>query len=714
MALSYGTLDFIEGAVISAVIVLNVVLGFVQDLRAERQMQSLLSLAAPTAVVLRESRLETVKAENLVVGDIVIISNGAMVPADLRISESVNLEINEASLTGESLPSVKHSGALALGPDVAIGDRLNIAYASTTVSKGRGTGIVISIGMKTQIGNVAELLRSGEKKKTDEKIGPLLRAWRSFLSGLKSVLGLVGTPMQVKLSKFAIMLFGLAILLAIIVFSANKWDLENEVVLYGICVAVAVIPESLIAVMTVTIAVGVKAMAQGNVVVRKMASLEAIGGVTNICSDKTGTLTQGKMVVHKVWTPGLGILSIDNVTNILDPKDGQLSINGEDFTLSNISSHQKLQESMPLIDAVALCNSATLSKKGTASSANSSSTHSGEKLSPNVWEAHGDPTEVALRVLAMRFRREKGIILEGYSKQAVVEHQFDSSLKRMSMAFEMGGNGNINVLAKGASEAILPILNISDKDRNLLETQLENMASDGLRVLCVASKSVQGSNKDLLSDRSFAESGLSMLGLVALYDPPRVETLGAVHKCHRAGIEVHMLTGDHISTATAIAKQVGILRPGRETAVMKAQDFDKLTDDEIDKLKSLPVVLARCSPTTKVRMVEALDRRRAFCVMTGDGVNDAPALKRAHVGIAMGLAGTDVAKDAADMVLTDDNFASIVKAVEEGRRLFDNIQKVIIMYLIRFVSLQSTVSATPSCFQYLSSHPTFDCPSFQR
>jgi len=679
MALSYGTLDFIEGAVISAVILLNIVLGFVQDLRAERQMQSLLSLAAPTAVVLRESRLETVKAENLVIGDMVIISNGAMIPADLRISESVNLELNEASLTGESLPSTKRSETLAVGPDVAIGDRLNIAYASTTVSKGRGTGIVISTGMKTQIGNVAELLRNGEQKKSDENIGPFLRAWRIFLSGLKSILGLVGTPMQVTLSKFAIMLFGLAILLAIIVFSANKWDLQNEVVLYGICVAVAVIPESLIAVMTVTIAVGVKAMAQGHVVVRKMASLEAIGGVTNICSDKTGTLTQGKMVVHKVWAPQLGVMSIDNVTNILDPKDGQLSINGEALTTSKPSSYRQMQEAMPLIDAVALCNSASVSKKNPGSSTDSSTNGPGEKLSTApVWEAHGDPTEVALRVLAMRFRREKGVILQGYSNEAIVEHQFDSSLKRMSMAFEMGGNRNINVLAKGASEAILPILNISDEDRALLENQLEKMASDGLRVLCVASKSVQDSDRHLLSDRSFAESGLKMLGLVALYDPPRVETLGAVQKCHQAGIEVHMLTGDHISTATAIAKQVGILRPGHETSVMKAQDFDKLTDDEIDKLRTLPVVIARCSPTTKVRMVEALDRRRAFCVMTGDGVNDAPALKRAHVGIAMGLAGTDVAKDAADMVLTDDNFASIVKAVEEGRRLFDNIQKVTI------------------------------------
>ncbi|KAH8590313.1 calcium-transporting ATPase 3 [Bisporella sp. PMI_857] len=677
MALSYGTLDFIEGAVISAVILLNIVLGFVQDFKAEKSMQSLLSLAAPSAVVLRNNgRLETVKAESLVVGDIVVLANGAMVPADLRLLESANLEINEASLTGESMPSAKHTESLGIGLDVAVGDRINIAFSATTVSKGRGSGVVISTGMNTQIGNVANLLRGGSQE--TKKVGPFLRFWRKFVSGIKSILGLVGTPMQIKLSKFAIMLFGLAILLAIIVFSANKWDLDNEVVLYGICVAVAVIPESLIAVMTLTIAVGVKAMAQGNVIVRKMASLEAIGGVTNICSDKTGTLTQGKMVVHKVWTPELGTMSISNTTNILDPENGLLSINGKDMEVSDVMAHKQFHSLLPLIDAVALCNSASVSRKSLGS------TGSSEKpSSPGEWESHGDPTEVALRVLANRFHRENDVILEGHPKQAVVEHQFDSNLKRMSMAYEMGGNGQINVLAKGASEAILPTLMISENERSLLENQLETLASDGLRVLCVASKTVEAADKDILLDRPFAESGLRLLGLVALYDPPRVETLGAVQKCHQAGIQVHMLTGDHLSTAKAIARQVGILR--RENVdedVMQATDFDRLTDAEIDDMKDLPVVLARCSPTTKVRMVEALDRRHAFCVMTGDGVNDAPALKRAHVGIAMGLTGTDVAKDAADMVLTDDNFSSIVKAVEEGRRLFDNIQKFLLHLLV--------------------------------
>jgi Na+-exporting ATPase len=259
-----------------------------------------------------------------------------------------------------------------------------------------------------------------------------------------------------------------------------------------------------------------------------------------------------------------------------------------------------------------------------------------------------------------------------------MEHQFDSSLKRMSMAYKNSTTRHVEVFAKGASESILPIVDISEKDRDVILQKLESLASEGLRVLCIATKTVSEDQEAQLSDRKFMESHLKLQGLVGLYDPPRLETFAAVKKCHGAGIKVHMLTGDHLSTATAIAKLVGILDPSTQTigSVMRAQEFDKLSDAEIDAMINLPVVLARCSPQTKVRMVEALARRKAFSVMTGDGVNDAPALKHADVGIAMGINGTDVAKDAADMVLTDDNFASIVKAVEEGRRLFDNIQKV--------------------------------------
>lgn len=643
-----------------------------QDFRAEKTMQSLLSLAAPTSQVIRNNgKIEVVKAETLVAGDVVRLATGVVVPADLRIIESSNLEIEEALLTGESLPASKHSDPIVPGSDgeVALGDRTNMAYSATTVTRGRATGIVVATGMNTQVGNVAELLRG--QATNDTSSNPAVRFLKKVGRGFKSILGLVGTPMQVKLSKFAILLFGLAILLAIIVFSANKWELHNEVVLYGICVAVAVIPESLIAVMTITIAVGVKAMAQGNVVIRRMAALEAIGGVTNICSDKTGTLTQGKMVAHKVWIPSMGTLSIKDSNNILDPEEGKLSINDEPLDIFDVASQPHIQQLRPVLDAVALNNFASVWKS-------ESSNDSNEKLPVGEWTAIGDPTEIALQVLAMRFGRGKAALLADDTLKSVIEHQFDSSLKRMSTAYKHEGGDFIDVYAKGASEAILPTLNISESELDSIMPILEELASEGLRVLCIASKTVSVSDENRLTDRSFMESELKLQGLVGLYDPPRVETLGAVQKCHQAGIAVHMLTGDHLSTASAIAEQVGILKGGAQSSqvVMRAQDFDKLSDAEIDAMPSLPVVLARCSPTTKVRMVDALGRRNAFCVMTGDGVNDAPALKRAHVGIAMGINGTDVAKDAADMVLTDDNFASIVKAVEEGRRLFDNIQKV--------------------------------------
>jgi len=534
--------------------------------------------------------------------------------------------------------------------------------------------------MKTQVGSVAELLRGQPNKSTSTN--PIARFFKKVGNGFKSILGLVGTPMQVKLSKFAILLFGLAVLLAIIVFSANKWQLDNEVVLYGICVAVAVIPESLIAVMTITIAVGVKAMAQGNVVIRRMAALEAIGGVTNICSDKTGTLTQGKMVAHKVWIPGMGMLSVKDTTNILDPEDGILSIDGEPLEKNEVTAQAKIKLLRPVLDAVALCNFATVFRSDASADAST------EKLpTPGNWTAVGDPTEIALQVLAMRFGRGKDVLLHDGEFTAVMEHQFDSSLKRMSVAFKHDSSNRVEVFAKGASEAILPILDISEKEEAAITPILDQLASEGLRVLCIASKVVSEKEEHLLSERSFMESKLKLQGLVGLYDPPRIETFDAVKKCHAAGIEVHMLTGDHLATATAIAAKVGILNVNHPaTAVMRAQDFDKLSEAEIDALPSLPVVLARCSPTTKVRMVDALSRRKAFCVMTGDDVNDAPALKRAHVGIAMGINGTDVAKDAADMVLTDDNFASIVKAVEEGRRLFDNIQKFLMHLLISNIS----------------------------
>lgn len=628
-------------------------------------MNSLLELAAPTSTVRRDGNPSNINAANLVVGDIVLLDHGDKAPADLRLFETSNLEMNEASLTGESLPAVKNANERIKSLDTPIGDKKNMVFSATAVAKGRAAGIVIATGMNTQIGRIAGLLQVNQEEKSSNAFTKFLKKLKH---GLKSIFGLIGTPMQVTLSRFAILLFVLAILLAIIVFSVNKWHLDNETILYGICVAVAVIPESLIAVMTVTISAGVSEMAKGNVVVRNMSTLEAVGGVTNICSDKTGTLTQGKMVAHKVWVPGMGTLVVKNTTEILDPDDAELSLDDEPFDKNDATAQAKIEQLRPVLDAAALCNFATISRPGAAASTET------EKASASEWKSNGNGTEVALQVLAMRFGRGKADLLRDGHLKSVAEHQFDSNLKRMSVAFK--GHGKIEVSAKGASEEILPIVNVSENERAELDTILEQLTNQGLRVICVATKIVPEEDEAKLSDRSFAESGLTLQGLIGIYDPPRVESLSAVQKCHKAGIAVHMLTGDHLGTATAIAEKVGILKPGMQ-AGMKAQDFDKLSDSEIDAMPSLPLVLARCSPATKVRMVDALKRRKAYCVMTGDGVNDAPALKRAAIGIAMGKSGTDVAKDAADMSLSDDNFASIVKAVEEGRRLFDNIQKVL-------------------------------------
>jgi potassium/sodium efflux P-type ATPase len=501
------------------------------------------------------------------------------------------------------------------------------------------------------------------------------RFCKTLWAGIKNTLGLVGTPLQVTLSKFAILLFGLAILLAIIVFSVNKWNLKGEVVIYGICVAVAVIPESLIAVLTITLAIGIKAMAKGHVIVRRMQALEAIGGITHICSDKTGTLTQGKMIAHKVWVPELGTLTVQDCTDTFDPTSGYVTLDEKVIDKSN-----ELNSSLrKLLDAIALCNLSTVY--------NNLEEGNNEKAT-STWTAVGEPTDIALQVLAMRFGCGKADILADNKVTFVAEHPFNSAIKRMSVAYQNETTNTIDVFLKGAGEAVLPLITSSPSEKAKIEQLMTDLAKEGLRVLCIATKSLPSSSASEVTSREWTESNLNFLGLVGLYDPPRLETAGAIAACKQAGISIHMLTGDHIDTATAISKEIGLLTDlnltttNANTLVMQGGQFDALSDAEIDSLDALPVVLARCSPATKVRMVDALHRRSAFCVMTGDGVNDAPALKRADVGIAMGLNGSDVATEAADMVLTDDDFASIVKAVEEGRRLFDNIQKFLMHLLI--------------------------------
>lgn len=633
---------------------------------------SLQALSAPISKVLRDGRIESVKAETLVVGDVVQLAVGDVVPADLRLCDGMNVSTDEALLTGESLPVNKSPASVFTTRELPMGDRTNMVYSATTMTQGRATGIVVSTGMRTEVGKIARLLR--EKGTSIEGSNIFVRTFRRFQLSMKHVLGLVGTPLQVKLSKFALLLFALAITLAIIVFSANRWIVHGEVLIYGICVAIAVIPESLIAVLTITVAVGTKAMAKGNVIIRKLQALEAVGGVTNICSDKTGTLTQGKMIARKVWIPGSGTITIHDTTNPFDPSSGFVQMNGTGF------SSDRPDKDSPLslfLNAIALCNLSTVYNRNSKTSFDDGSVVG----SSGDWTAVGEPTEIALQVLAMRFDSGKPALLHDGNRKLLAEFPFDSAIKRMTVVYHDREANSTDAFMKGAVESILPILSVGKDEREEIQSMADRMAGEALRVLCIAHKNIPNDDHAQLSDRDTVDTGFSFAGLVGLYDPPRPETSGAVRKCQMAGITVHMLTGDHIRTATAIAHEVGILGPNiplsqANTVVMPAADFDKLSDEQIDAIEALPLVIARCSPTTKVRMVKAMHRRNAFCVMTGDGVNDSPALKRADVGIAMGKNGSDVAKDAADMVLTDDDFASVVKAVEEGRRLFDNIQKV--------------------------------------
>ncbi|EME82369.1 uncharacterized protein MYCFIDRAFT_59513 [Pseudocercospora fijiensis CIRAD86] len=670
MVLSYATMDWIEGGVINAVILLNIVVGFFQDYRAEQTIASLLALSAPDCRAIRDGgSLHTIKAEELVPGDLVQLAVGDKVPADVRLLNTINFASDEGMLTGESKPASKDADFISAVKDDSPGDRQNMAFSATTVTRGRAMGIVVGTGMNTVIGEIAQSLK-GEKDEKD-----LLRPWYSragsrALHALKGALGLLGTPLQVKLSWFALFLFALAILLAIIVFSANVWDIDDETLIYGICVAVAVIPESLIAVLTITMAVGSKAMAKGNVIVRKMGALEAIGGVTNICSDKTGTLTQGKMLARKAWLASGRTIQVEDAQHPFDPTVGVLQLEG-----GKLQSAQDLVDDLELrtfFHVAALCNVSTVAEP---------------KDDEPHWTATGEPTEIALHVMAMRCESGKVDTLSRHGLRLVTEHSFDSEIKRMTAIYEDASSGAKICYTKGATEVLLPLMNVNEATAKDILAQADAMATEGLRVLCLAHRRLPQDLNDTCGDRDLMEQNLEFIGLVGIYDPPRLESAGAIKRCQAAGITVHMLTGDHLKTATTIAREIGILAPevagsSSPNAVMTASEFDKLSEAQMDAMNTLPLVIARCSPATKLSMLHALKRRGKYCVMTGDGVNDSPALKGADVGVAMGINGSDVSKEAADMVLTDDNFASIVSAIREGRRLFDNIRKFLLHLLI--------------------------------
>ncbi|KAI1116858.1 hypothetical protein F5Y14DRAFT_458363 [Nemania sp. NC0429] len=735
LALSFAVGDYIEGGVLAVVIVLNVSIGFYQEYSAEKKMDALRALSSPSAMVLRDGKTEVIANAEVVPGDIVILKMGDTIPADIRIFEAMNLAADEQSLTGESVPVEKIVDCLD-NKELGIGDRINIAYGTTTVQKGRGRGIVISTGMQTEVGKIAASTAKKHRKagrsmnykkygKRQMAVGLSKRIY-DFVGGF---LGLTeGTPLQIKLSKLAYILFGCALVLALIVFGVNKFGSSSEIVIYAISTGIAIIPESLVAVLTITMVVATTVMRKANVVVRDLSALEALGGVTNICSDKTGTLTQGAMIVRKVWLPSNTVYTVRDSTHPSNPTEGRVTVSkdsesttgseekrdfdqerstatlkfdvpeGKNHLPKNQSKIERVAELNPELEAfllsAALCNLATVRHQPEPSD------------DQPEWQVTGEPTEIALQVFAHRFDRgKKSIEAKGWKQ--VAEFPFDSSIKRMSVIFNGPGSDHSMVFTKGAVERVIDMcatVCVGDSQEPITDEHKENIlkwmdafASQGQRVLAIAARPWEGiynektsaeNTEDENALRQRVESGLTLLGLAGIYDPPRRETTPAIAECSSAGIRVHMLTGDHPTTAEAIAKEVGIIPRNLgilgdnvvKSLVLKASDFDKLTDQEIDGLPELPLVLARCAPDTKTRMIEALRRRGAFMAMTGDGVNDAPSLSRADVGIAMG-SGSDVAKSASKIVLTDDKFNSIVAAIREGRRMFDNIQKFILHLL---------------------------------
>jgi len=614
----------IESIVIAVIVLFAVLLGFIQEYRAERAIEALQKMAAPTANVLRDGEEINVPARDLVPGDVVILHTGDRIPADARLLEAVNLQVDEAALTGESVPVEKHIQPVS-GTDLAVGDRKNMVYAGTAVTYGRGKALVVATGMQTEFGKIAQLLQT-------VKIGK--------------------TPLQQNLDKVGTVLArGAFVVVAIIVaLGLMRGQPFIEMLIFGIALAVAVVPEALPAVVTISLAIGVQKMVKRNALIRRLPAVETLGSTSVICSDKTGTLTRDEMTARKIYAAG-----------------EMFSISGAGYEPNGTFSRNGISD-QPTPELKALLTAAVLS----------SDTHlvPGENGTGLGYAIKGDPTEGALVVAAAKAGFHKDALDAEFPR--VHEIPFSSETKRMTTLHQT--SSGMTAYAKGAPEVILKgcdwlmttkgaVLLDSAGKENLL-AMARSMAGDALRVLAIASKP-----NATLED---AQTGMTFLGLVGMIDPPRPEAKNAIAICEQAGIRPVMITGDHPVTAQAVASELGLLKTGR---VVTGAELDAISDEQLQAEVETIDVYARVSPEHKLRVVTAMQANGYIVAMTGDGVNDAPALKKADIGIAMGITGTDVTKEAAAMILTDDNFASIVAAVEEGRGVFGNIKKYL-MYLL--------------------------------
>jgi Ca2+-transporting ATPase len=640
-----------EAIAIFAIVILFGLLGFIQEYRAERAMAALKKLAVPIVRVRRDGQVREISAKDLVPGDMVLLEAGNLVPADLRLTDAANLKIQEAALTGESEAVEKEIHALNK-IDMPLGDRLNMGYMGTVVTYGRGAGVVVETGMRTELGKVASLLQ-------DVKADP--------------------TPLQKRLDKVGKALAAVGVVIAALVagFGVLRGEALADMFLVAVSVAVAIVPEGLPAVVTITLALGARRMLSRNALIRKLPAVETLGSVSVICSDKTGTLTQNRMTVTVLDMAGHKV-TLNEAMVRREPSTGPASV---------ISDDMKQQAGMMslLLSAGALVNDAQL-----------------QNDDHGKVHAVGDPTEGALVIAAAEFGLRKEQLEQ--SLRRVMELPFDSDRKRMTTVHEWGmGNGEwrkgeaaqavsqftlLNspyvAFTKGSVDGLLEVSKqvwndgkaepLSPEWLKRITKANAQLAQDGMRVLGVAFKPMEALPKKA---NDSLEQDLTFIGLVGMIDPPRPEVKEAVATCRNAGIRPIMITGDHPLTAQAIARELGITDKTGDGAVITGAELNKMSEAQLSQAVDHVSVFARVSPEHKLRIVQALQEKGHVAAMTGDGVNDAPALKKADIGVAMGITGTDVTKEAGEMVLRDDNFATIVSAVEEGRVIYDNIKKFV-------------------------------------
>ncbi|WP_422126637.1 cation-transporting P-type ATPase [Thioalkalivibrio sulfidiphilus] len=619
---------WVDTGVILGVVLINAIIGFIQEGKAEEALDAIRNMLSPKALVLRDGQRRTLPAEELVPGDIVFLQAGDKVPADLRLLRAHNMRIDEAVLTGESVAVDKQTGPVDAQAD--LGDQASMAFSGTLVAFGQGKGVVVGTGASTQIGRISTLLGEVETLTT-----PLLRDIAVF-----------GRWLSVAI-----------VALAGFTFAFGYWFRDYDILetfLAAVSLAVAAIPEGLPAIMTITLAIGVQRMAARNAIIRRLPAVETLGSVTTICSDKTGTLTRNEMTVKSIVTAE----EIFEVGGVGYEPHGGFSLDGQDI---DPQDHVVLAEGLR---GILLCNDAELHQRD------------------GQWVLEGDPTEGSLVTAALKAGLDHRETNELYPRDDVIP--FESSYKFMATLHHHHEGRQSFIFLKGAPERVLAVCakeRTADGDREIdadrWQRQMDEIAAKGQRLLALAVKTVDA-DKRSLAFPDIEDGGLTMLALCGIIDPPRDEAIEAVKECQEAGIRVKMITGDHAVTAEAIARELGIHTEG---GVMTGHELEKISDEEMQQVVQKVDVFARATPEHKLRLVRAIQTHGHVVAMTGDGVNDAPALKRADVGVAMGIKGTEAAKEAAEMVLADDNFASIAHAVEEGRTVYDNLRKAILFLL---------------------------------